>query len=185
MTTSPAAPSDALSLPRRWAALRARRWFRWTTDGLFFLAILTAVTAFQTRDHLGSGPVPEFSLQTLDGQQVRSAGLAGKPTLIAFWAPWCPVCKVESRNLSWARKLVGDRARVVSIAAAYDDVAAVRRYVADQGVDYPVLLGGEAQTRDFHVQGFPTVYFLDAGGRVKGSVVGYTTTLGLVARLLW
>jgi thiol-disulfide isomerase/thioredoxin len=126
-----------------------------------------------------------FSLQRLDGPPVHSTDLVGKPTLIAFWTPWCPVCKVESRNLSWAQRLVGDRARVLSIATGYDDVGAVRRYVRDHGVDYPVLLGGDDQARDFHVQAFPTVYFLDAQGRVKGSSVGYTTTLGLLARLLW
>jgi hypothetical protein len=72
---------------------------------------------------------------------------------------------------------------VVSIAASFEEVAQVRAYVRDHGVDYPVLLGDDALLRAFHVEVFPTAYFLDARGRVQGSVTGYTTTLGLLARL--
>ena len=57
--------------------------------------------------------------------------------------------------------------------------------VASRGVDVPVWLGDERALRDFRLDVFPTAYFLDAEGRVKGSVSGYTTTLGLVARTLW
>ena len=46
------------------------------------------------------------------------------------------------------------------------------------------LLGDDALLRAFHVEAFPTAYFLDSGGRVQGSVTGYTTTLGLLARLI-
>jgi len=73
---------------------------------------------------------------------------------------------------------------VVSIAASFEDVAQVRAYVRDRGVDYPVLLGDDALLQAFHVEAFPTVYFLDAHGRVRRSATGYTTALGLVARLL-
>jgi thioredoxin-related protein len=72
---------------------------------------------------------------------------------------------------------------VVSVAASFENVDQVRAYVRDHGVDYPVLLGDDALVRAFRVEAFPTVYFLDAGGRVRRSATGYTTTLGLLARL--
>lgn len=163
--------------------MRTQRAFRWATDALLVLAILGAGGLWQTRRHLGGGERPEAVFGSLEGPAVPLSSLRGKPALIAFWAPWCAVCKVESQNLSWAMRLAGQRAQVVSAAAAFEDPAQVRAYVREQGVDYPVLLADEATTRAFRVEAFPTVYFLDAEGRVRRSAVGYTTTLGLLARL--
>ena len=147
-------------------------------------ALVLGIGAWQTRSHLSGGQAPDAVLTTLAGERVSLDSLRGKPVVLAFWAPWCSVCAAESQNLSWAQRVVGDRARVVSIAASFEDLAQVRAYVRDHGVDYPVLLGDDALLRAFHVEAFPTAYFLDSGGRVQGSVTGYTTTLGLLARLI-
>jgi thiol-disulfide isomerase/thioredoxin len=147
------------------------------------LAVVLSVGLYQTRGHL-AGPAPAFALTGLDGREVTLASLKGTPTLLAFWAPWCGVCKTESQNLSWVQKLVGSRARVLSVASAWEDVGQVQAYVHQRGVDYPVLLDTVGLSRTFNVAAFPTVYFLDEEGNIKGSVVGYTSTLGLLARLL-
>jgi thiol-disulfide isomerase/thioredoxin len=149
------------------------------------VAVVAVIGAWQTRGHVASGTVPNgVTLRSLDGGTSRLSSFRGKPTAVAFWAPWCSVCKAESGNLSWLARLVGDRAQVVSVAAAYDSVGDVQTYLRDQRVDYQVLLGDDEVVRAFRIQAFPTVYFLDAEGRVKGSVSGYTTTLGLLVRLL-
>ena len=73
---------------------------------------------------------------------------------------------------------------MLSVATAFDDVAQVRAYMAEHGVTYPVLLGDDEVVRAFRVEAYPTLYFLDAEGRVTGSATGYTTTAGMLARLL-
>ncbi len=169
----------------RLQALRQRRWARWAIDLTVLAVIMAGAGWYQTRGLLASGTAPEATLHTLSGAPVALSSLRGAPTALVFWAPWCPVCKAESGNVSRVARWTGGRARVVSVAAAFGDPSEVRGYVAEQGVDYPVLLGDDAVLRTFHVDVFPTTYFLDAQGRVKGSVVGYSTTLGLLARLLW
>lgn len=166
----------------RWERARGRRAFRWARDAAIVLLAAGAIGAWQTRHHV-RGPAPEAALRTLAGDPVALASLRGRPTMLAFWAPWCGVCKAQSGNVSRVQRLAGEHARVVSVAAAYGDEAQVRAWVRERGVDYPVWLGDDAAVQAFRVEAFPTLYFLDAEGRVKGSVAGYTTTLGMLARL--
>lgn len=165
-------------------AYRHRRLVRWSVDALALVGVLSGVGLWQTRHHV-RGEAPAFSFPLLDtGAQVSRADLGGKPTLLVFWAPWCTVCKAESQNVSWVRSLVGAHANVVSVVSSYQSRAEVQAYVREHAVDYPVLLGDEATAAQFAVEAFPTVYFLDAQGRISGSAVGYSTTAGLVLRLL-
>lgn len=185
---APARPATPpASAPARWLAryveLRDRRWFRWTMDLVVLAALLLGIGAWQARGHV-RGPPPEVALRTLDGAPASLASLRGKPAMVVFWAPWCTVCGAQSGNVGRTMRLAGDRARVVSVATAFDDVAQVRAYMAEHGVSYPVLLGDDAVTRAFRVDVYPTVYFLDAAGRITGSASGYTTTAGMLARLL-
>lgn len=175
--------------PTWWNRLRqtseARPWLRWLVDAAVLFAIVVAVGVWQTRAHVKGGPLPNASMPTLAGDAFDLGSLQGKPTLLAFWAPWCSVCESESSNISWVRRLAGQRANVVSIATAYEDSAHVERYVRRNDVDYPVLLDVSQMASALRVTSFPTVYFLDEAGHIKGSAVGYTTTLGLLLRTLW
>jgi peroxiredoxin len=158
-------------------------WKRWAVDLAILAAVVLGIGAWQTRRHLSGGEAPAALLKTLDGQAVSLASLRGKPVLVAFWAPWCTICAAESQNVSWVRRIAGNRAHVVSVAVSFEEVAQVRTFVREHAVDYPVLLGDDGVVRAFRVDVFPTVYFLDAEGRVRRSASGYTTTLGLLARL--
>lgn len=166
------------------ARYQQSRALRWSLDLLLIFAIVFAVNAFQTRHH-PRGAAPQLELHALDGQRVSLAAYQGKPLLLAVWAPWCGVCKAETDNVSRVRDLLGERAHVVSVAAAFRDVSEVTRYVHEQGVDFPVLLATEADQRRLSVGAFPTFFVLDAQGRIASSVQGYTTTLGLLWRVLW
>lgn len=172
-------------LRTRWQRARAKRWVRWGTDAVLILVVVLVAGAWQTRGHLDDVAMPELELASVEGGPVPLASLAGKPTMVVFWAPWCSVCAAQSQNVSWTRKLVGDHANVVSIVSAYRGLEDVREYMRAHEVEYPVLLGSDRVVESFRIEAFPTIYFLDADGRIDGSAVGYTTTLGMIARLLF
>lgn len=163
---------------------RTRRSVRWPVDLVVVLIVIAAIGAWQTRSHARGVALPDVTLTALDGRAVPLSSLTGKPTLVAFWAPWCGVCRATSDNVARVAKLGGARVQVVSIALAYDGRASVEQYVSQNGVDYPVLLGDDLLGARLSVTSFPTFYVLGADGRIAASAVGYTTTIGLLWRLL-
>ena len=163
---------------------REKRWFRWAVELGVLALIVTVVGAVQARNH-PRGTAPAYVFTTLEQQPVSFASLAGKPTLLTIWAPWCSVCKAESDNVGRAHRWLGEKVNVVSVATAFQDVGQVRAYMQAQGVDYPVLLAGDDFPQVMRVDAFPTLFVLDAQGRIVGSAQGYVTTLGLLWRALW
>jgi thiol-disulfide isomerase/thioredoxin len=178
---------DQVSLPQRvvsgWRRLRQQRWTSWLIDGAIIAALLVGVGAWQNRN-LPEGTPPPLSLATLDGGRLGLDDFKGTPTLVVFWAPWCGVCAAEADNLARVQSLVGDRARVVTVAAEYERLDEVEKYVARHEIALPVLLGGKRTARDWRVSAFPTAFVLDEDGQISHRMVGYTSTLGMLVRLL-
>lgn len=166
------------------SAARKSRWARLLIELGLPLAAFAAVLAWQGRHLIGAGhTTPDVLLTDLDGHRHALSEYRGKPVALTFWAPWCPICKAEVGALSGLQRSVGSDAVVVSVALDYPDVASVRRFIAEHHVDYPVLLGDERVARAFHVDAFPTTYFLDAQGRIRHATTGYTSGLGFRLRL--
>ena len=167
----------------RFAALRQRRLVGWAIELAVVAVVILGVSAYQAR-HLPEGPAPALDVATLDGGAFSIDSLRGTPTMVVFWAPWCGVCGAEADNLARAQQWVGARARVVTVAVEYDRVDDVRAFVAKHGVTVPVGLGGTDAARRWGVGAFPTAFVVDETGVIVSRMVGYTSTAGMVARLL-
>ncbi|GHB51245.1 hypothetical protein GCM10010306_051180 [Streptomyces umbrinus] len=79
--------------------------------------------------------VPEalnFTATTVDGKPFDAKTLAGKPTVLWFWAPWCPTCKGQATETA---KVATDNASKVNVVgvAGLDKNAAMRDFVSDTG----------------------------------------------------
>jgi peroxiredoxin len=98
--------------------------------------------------------------------------LRGKPVLLSFWSYACGHCRTQTPVLVEAYTRYAERVQFVGIStlAMPDEVAA---YVAEQGIQYPVLLDeAGAAVASYGITGVPTTFFLDAEGRVVASRVG-------------
>jgi thiol-disulfide isomerase/thioredoxin len=149
------------------------------------LVLVYGIGRYQTRNHPRGLP-PNVAL-TADSDTPRPANLAdfrGKPTLVVVWAPWCGVCKAEADNVARAKRWLGDRANVVTVAAAYENVDEVRAFAKAHDLPTPVLLAPPDFPKAFAISAYPTVFVLDAAGNLVGSAQGYTSTIGLVVRAL-
>ncbi|MGW0916717.1 redoxin family protein [Streptomyces sp. NPDC002784] len=94
----------------------------------------TAAGQASPSDAGGAGSaVPEaldFSGTTVDGEPFDGKTLAGKPTVLWFWAPWCPKCRAQAAETAKVAADYAGKANVVGIAGL-DTNAAMKDFVAE------------------------------------------------------
>ena len=151
----------------------------WGKDLALLLGAVVAIHLFQTRG-VPSGAAPAIESVGLDGSKLSLAQYRGKPVLVHFWATWCGVCKQEEPGIIDFAK---DHP-VLSVAVQSGDFDKVAAYAQAHHLPYPVVTDPSGQFSDaYGVHAFPTSVILDGEGRVKFAEVGYTSELGLRARL--
>ena len=119
-------------------------------------------------------PAPPFSLQLLDGGELRLDDLRGKIVVLNFWASWCyPACWNEAPRLegAWRRHQKHD---VMVVGSVYQDtIAAARDFVRQHGKTF--ANGMDQRSRAaiaYGVYGVPETFFIDREGRIAHKHIG-------------
>ena len=94
--------------PRRWGALVV--WL--LLFALLGLVGFGLIRAQQGPIGIGS-KVPEFTLTTFDGRDIRLSSLGGKVVVVNFWASWCPPCLEETPSLNKLQQQIASEGGVV------------------------------------------------------------------------
>jgi cytochrome c biogenesis protein CcmG/thiol:disulfide interchange protein DsbE len=169
--TTLSTPTETPAIPKR-APVRWGRLLVWT----FVIGLLGAMGWKLWQNSLGqasSGPAPDFTLTTFDGQTLRLSDLRGKVVVINFWASWCIPCRAETPMLESAWREYRDRS-VVFVGVAYlDDETAARNFIAEFNVTYPngPDVGTQIAPR-YRIKGIPETFFVDAAGQLRGVYIG-------------
>lgn len=127
----------------------------------------------------GSNKAPQFSVTTLDGENISLQQEIGKrPMYIVFWATWCPSCLREVPKLSALNHKYGDEISFVAINVdrvhpwygliRSDSEKPVNKYMKKLGIDYNVALDDEEKLSElFKVKGTPTQILIDKKGNIR------------------
>lgn len=110
--------------------------------------------------------VADFELPDLSGKMVSSRSLRGRPTLISFFATWCPPCVDESPSLEQLARRLGDKA-TVQIVSVDEDFDALKKFFAKGSSAVVVRDESKKVPERFGTSKFPETFLLDSEGRVR------------------
>lgn len=110
----------------------------------------------------------DFTATTVRGESFDGTTLAGKPTVLWFWAPWCPVCAGQASSVAALAESHAGELNVIGVAGL-DEQAAMEGFIANNGVDGVTHLSDEEGSvwRRFEVTEQSSFVVLDAEGEER------------------
>lgn len=168
--------------PAKAPGSKRAKWLGLARDIGIGVAIVLAVQWWRGLGVASEG-LPDTTLTLLDGSEVALAGPRERPLLVQLEASWCGVCRMEDGTI---RELAADH-DVLVVATQSGDAAAVRRFAEEHDLDHLRIAADEdgRLASTLGVSAFPTTLFVDREGVVSDAEVGYTSWLGMRARLAW
>ncbi len=118
---------------------------------------------------------PDFTLQTMSGEQITLSDLQGQPVLVNFWASWCPPCRAEMPGMENAYQEYQSQGFVVlAINVTYQDTLSdAISFVETQGFSYPILFDTQGSvSKLYQLRSLPTSFFVDKEGVIQDVVYG-------------
>jgi len=121
-----------------------------------------------------STPAPDFTLQSLDGKNMRLSDFRGKAVLLNFWATWCGPCKIEMPWFVDLQKEYGPQGlQIVGVAMDDSSKEDIAKFAQEMGVNYPVLIGKEAVGDEYGgVPALPESFFIGRDGKIIDKIIG-------------
>jgi peroxiredoxin len=115
-------------------------------------------------------PDLDFTALTVDGTTFRGTALLGRPSVLWFWVPGCPVCRAQVPEVLEVRRRFAGKVNVLGVAGL-DRTTTITAFVTDRGIGvFPQLSDSSgAVWRRFDVTQQGTYVLIDAAGTVRHS----------------
>ena len=147
---------------------------------LVVLVLLSNILSYIRSPKLDTIHLPELSLKRINQQDFHFKNRKKEPLLIYFWATWCSVCTLQSPVIDALAKDL----QVVGIAVRSGSNPTLKNYMEKNQYTFPIVNDQDGTwSRHFKVSHFPTLFLYDSNNQLHFVDVGYTSTLGLKARL--
>ena len=118
---------------------------------------------------------PDFTLETVGGEEITLSDLRGKVVLVNLWASWCPPCRAEMPAIESIYQANKDKGlEVLAVNTTYqDDAQAAADFARSFGLTFPILLDRDGRvSKSYQLQALPTTFFIDRQGIIRSVVPG-------------
>ncbi len=109
----------------------------------------------------------DWTLKNLKGKPITLSSYQGRPTLLVFWATWCPYCKKLLPGIAELNeKYESQGLKVLAVNIREDWKPEV--YWKNFGYQFDTVLEGDAVAEIYGVKGTPGIVFIAPSGKVMG-----------------
>ncbi len=158
-----------------------------STNRLFLILILMSIFSLWGCDKepiakLGDR-AQDFTLPTLEGQEITLSQFKGKNIFLLFWTQGCVFCQTRAILLVNDIYLKGQKTDLIvfaiNIAESKGDVS---EFVRQKKLIFPVLMDrdGSVSRKKFGVYVVPTLFIIGKESMIKEKVYGYLTEQALL-----
>jgi RNA polymerase sigma factor (sigma-70 family) len=116
-------------------------------------------------------PAPEINAIDIEGKPLKLSSYRGNVVALVFWGSWCGPCMREvPREKSLVERMKGRPFAMLGVNVE-GDAKVARKVMEGEGMNCPNWNDGEPGegpiVKLYHVRGYPTVYVIDADGRIR------------------
>ena len=131
---------------------------------------------------------PDFNAENADGKSINFFSLTGKkPSVLNFWASWCPPCKQEMPGFEAMYKKYSDKvnfAMVNMTDGARETKKKASSFIRKQGYTFPVYYDTEQEAAyNYQAESLPTTYFINRDGEIVSGARGAMEESALEAQI--
>ena len=132
------------------------------------------IEAAETEVSSESKYAQDFTLTTLQGEQVSLSDYKGKIVILNFWTSWCGPCKEEMPHMqSFSEKHPDIQMLAVNLTSMDLGLDAVKQFVEEYRLTFPILLDeADIVGKAYNILTIPTSYIIAPEGRVFREVIG-------------
>ncbi len=130
---------------------------------------------------------PDFTLKTINGEDLSLSSFKGEPVVLNFWATWCEPCKDEMPHFQQVYDRYSKTDSLNVIAVNMNETAdKASAFFNEYKLTFPSLIdvNQSVTVGKYGILGLPTTYFIDSKGIIKYVKIGpILTETELAARL--
>lgn len=155
-------------------------WHKNLAAGLQQLILKTGTVQASAQNNKEQAVAPyNFSLKTINGDNVNFADFKGKTVFLNLWATWCPPCIAEMPDIhKLYQQVASDKIKFVMISLDKDPQKAIK-FIKRKGYTFPVYTTTRALPQAYYSRSIPTTFVISPQGKIvvkhKG-MASYNTT---------
>lgn len=136
------------------------------------IVLALADTSVASKPYISPGHrAPEFTMESLDGREIRLSDYRGRVVLLDFWATWCQPCIVELPNVVRTYSEYNHRGFEIIGLSLDEDRDRLVGFVKEQKIPWPQLFDGKGWKMEiaqlYRVSAIPATYLLDRNGTIR------------------